>query len=284
MNRPILALAVTLGAASAPGLAWAAHSYGTCTGYIDSLPATIASSGTWCLRADELTAQTSGAAVSVEADFVVIDCNDFRLSGIQAGAATMTTGIAVRERDRHNVVVRHCHLEGFRYGVAMMGFSHVVEHNTIDASTFVGVSVRGSYTVVRDNLVRETGGRPGAEEAYGIVMLGEFGMALDNTVAGVSPFLLEDKGRGGRHHDDREDWRTYGILLRDGVVQGNRVIDLAATATGIQLLGDGVIRDNIVFHGEGKSAVGIDGGGNRCTDNDVSAYKHRFRHCVGGED
>jgi hypothetical protein len=283
MKRAYLALVLVLGAAGAPGLAWAAHSYGTCTGYIDALPATIATSGTWCLRSDEMTAQSSGAAISVEADFVVIDCNDFRVSGIDAGPATLATGIAVRDRDRHNVVVRNCHLEGFRYGMAMMGFSHLVEDNTVDASTFVGISVRGSFSVVRDNLVRETGGAPGMGEAYGIAMLGVFGTALDNTVAGVSAFM-PDKGRGGRHHDDREDWRTYGILLHDGVVQGNRVIDLDATATGIRLLGDGVVRDNVVFHGDGKWAVGIDGGGNRCTDNDVAGYRHRFRHCVGGED
>lgn len=281
MKRPVLALALVLGAAGAPGLASAAHSYGTCAGYIDSLPATLSTGGTWCLRSDLLSAPSSGAAITVDADHVVIDCNDFRISGLDAGPSTFATGISVRGGDRHNVIVRNCHIEGFRYGVAMMGFSHLVEHNTIDASTFAGISVRGSFTVVRGNLVRETGGRPGANEAYGIAMLGEFGTALDNTVAGVSAGVPKKIG-GGHHEEDRGDTRTFGILVRDGVVQGNRVLALDATATGIRLLGDGVIRDNIVFHGAGRHAIGIDGGGNVCTDNDVAGYRHRFHHCVGG--
>jgi hypothetical protein len=293
MNRHVLAIALTLGAGIAPGLAWAAHSYGTCSGYIDSLPATVSTSGTWCLRSDLLSAPSSGAAITVDADFVVIDCNDFRISGLDAGTSTFATGISVRDSASHNVIVRNCQIEGFRYGVAMMGFSHLIENNTIDASTFVGISIRGSFTVVRNNLVRETGGRPGADEAFGIVMLGEFGTALDNTVAGVSAMVLEKTGSGNNGHngnngnngnngEDHVDTRTYGILMRDGVVQGNRVIALDATATGIQLLGEGVVRDNIVFSGEGKWAVGIDGGGNPCTDNNVAGYRLRYRHCVGG--
>jgi hypothetical protein len=289
MKRHVLAIALTLGAGIAPGLARAAHSYGTCSGYIDSLPATVSTSGTWCLRSDLLSAPSSGAAITVESDFVVIDCNDFRISGLDAGTSTFATGISVRDSASHNVIVRNCQIEGFRYGVAMMGFSHLIENNTIDASTFVGISIRGSFTVVRNNLVRETGGRPGADEAFGIVMLGEFGTALDNTVAGVSAMVLEktgsangNNGNNGHDGEDHVGTRTYGILMRDGVVQGNRVIALDATATGIQLLGEGVVRDNIVFSGEGKWAVGVDGGGNPCTDNNVAGYRLRYRHCVGG--
>jgi hypothetical protein len=279
MIRPVLAFALALGAAMASGQAWAARSYGNCNGYIDSLPATVDSSGTWCLRANELTAQESGAAITVSANYVVIDCNDFRLSGFAAGASTRATGIAVR-REFHNVTVRNCQVGGFRIGVEVLGFNHVVEGNRIDSNTYIGIFGRGGFNIARDNLVRDTGGRPAASEAFGIMMLGDFATVLDNIVAGVSadsvvvtPFIAGQKQRVSH---------AYGIVIGDGLVQANRVLDVDETAVGIQVLGDGAVLDNVLFHGGGKSAVGIDGGGGRCDDNVVIGYKHRHSHCVGG--
>jgi hypothetical protein len=65
--------------------AQAAESYDNCSGYIDSVPAVIATQGTWCLRKDLSTAQTSGNAIEIAANNVVIDCNDFKLGGLAAG-------------------------------------------------------------------------------------------------------------------------------------------------------------------------------------------------------
>ena len=66
--------------------ALAAESYDNCTGYIESLPASISTQGTWCLRKDLATGMASGNAIEVKANNVVIDCNDFKIGGLAAGA------------------------------------------------------------------------------------------------------------------------------------------------------------------------------------------------------
>src|SRR5688572_20901601 len=71
----------------------ATESYDGCTGFIDSLPATISTPGTWCLRGHRYTSITSGAAIRITANNVTLDCNDFRLSGLGAGAGTLAVGI-----------------------------------------------------------------------------------------------------------------------------------------------------------------------------------------------
>src|SRR5690606_30008425 len=66
----------------APAPATAADSFDSCTGYIDSLPATISSQGVWCLRGHLSTGISSGDAISINTNNVTIDCNDFKLGGL----------------------------------------------------------------------------------------------------------------------------------------------------------------------------------------------------------
>src|SRR5690606_28675588 len=61
----LTSLALLAGMLLVPHAARAAQSYDTCTGFIDSLPATINSQGTWCLRGNVSTAITSGNAIEV---------------------------------------------------------------------------------------------------------------------------------------------------------------------------------------------------------------------------
>ena len=81
-----LALALLLGA---PRPAHAAKSYDNCTGFITSLPAVITNPGTWCLNADLSTTvstdTSSGGAITIQADNVTVDCNEFRITAL-AGA------------------------------------------------------------------------------------------------------------------------------------------------------------------------------------------------------
>src|SRR4249920_1444376 len=76
-----------------PRLAHAAQSYDNCTGFITSLPATISTQGTWCLKQDLATAVTTGSAILINTNNVTIDCNDFKLGGLGAGLATLANGI-----------------------------------------------------------------------------------------------------------------------------------------------------------------------------------------------
>src|SRR5690348_2627551 len=63
MNRLFPFAAILVLASLGPALplpARAAQSYDNCTGFIDSVPATVSTQGTWCLRHDANTAITSG--------------------------------------------------------------------------------------------------------------------------------------------------------------------------------------------------------------------------------
>ena len=71
----------------------AAESYDNCAGFITSLPAVISSQGTWCMKQDLATAVTSGFVITVATNNVTIDCNNFKLGGLAAGAGTQASGI-----------------------------------------------------------------------------------------------------------------------------------------------------------------------------------------------
>src|SRR5262249_32808085 len=59
--------------ASAP--ASAAESYDSCIGFIDAVPATITTQGTWCLRHNLSTSATGIHAIEIQNSNVTIDCN-----------------------------------------------------------------------------------------------------------------------------------------------------------------------------------------------------------------
>src|SRR5688572_22532073 len=105
--NPIRLLAATIAAApllalSAP--ASAASSYDACTGFIASVPTTISTQGIWCFNKDLNTPVATGSAITVTANNVTIDCNGFKLGGLQAGLGTATVGIFANGRS--NLTVR----------------------------------------------------------------------------------------------------------------------------------------------------------------------------------
>src|SRR5690606_13945689 len=171
--------------------AQAAESYDNCTGFIDTIPATIGTQGVWCLRKDLSTAISSGAAITVAVNNVTIDCNDFKLGGLAAGAATDTVGIS--SEGRSNIIVHYCNIWGYRRGAILFGTGggHVVEGNRFDGNTESGVTVLGAGSLVRDNLVFRTGGSTAATGAVGIYVGGGVDV-IDNTVSGLFPLARED--------------------------------------------------------------------------------------------
>jgi hypothetical protein len=262
----LLGMGLLLGLALAPTSVRPAEGYDSCTGFIDALPASIATQGTWCLRRHLYTSQASGPAVSVLADNVTIDCNDHRLSGLGAGVATEAVGINTGA-SRSGANVRHCRVQGFKYGVALHGRNHLVERNRFEGNTYTGIQVSGSGFIIRDNLVADTGGRPAAGVALAIDA-GE-GRIVGNMVSGVSP---EANGTGDRF--------ATGIVFTQGVAQGNRVSGLVpggslGIATGIRMLGAATARDNYVTQATGTHGYGIRGGGatvSICRDNDIQGF------------
>ena len=128
MKRELLATAALLALAAllpvAPS-AFAAESFDNCTGFIDTLPTTISTQGTWCLRKDVATSLSSGSAITINAPNVTIDCNGFKIGGLGAGPNSRTTGIL--SVNRNNVTVRNCAVRGFFIGLDLTGAAQVLE-------------------------------------------------------------------------------------------------------------------------------------------------------------
>ena len=230
-SRLVIALA-TLAAAPA---AFAAESYDNCTGVVSSLPATIATQGTWCLTADLGTAMTSGHAITIAAPNVTIDCNHFKIGGLAAGPASLAVGIYT---DKHNATVRNCSIRGFHIGVNLKGDRGLVEDSRLDNNLYYGVLTSGEDHIVRDNVLIDTGGAPDMKWAYAIRAVGSGARVLENSIHGVS-----STGHAGESS-------PTGISIENGLALGNRISGLLpaptefGTVVGIELLGTSTASDN----------------------------------------
>ena len=175
------------------------------------------------------------------ANNVTIDCNGFKIGGLQAGQDTATRGIVIE--DRMNAVVRDCNVRGFRTGVfADGGGGHIVEDNRIVASVTTGIQVGAAHSVVRRNHVMDTGGTPTeGTHAFGIVAINGVDV-LDNTVAGVAATI------GG------SSIGISSVLNTGATIQDNRVSGLMRSAEG-EALGINSVLGNPVI--EGNSLVGL---------------------------
>ena len=224
MNRFLLPWLLALSwllAGAWPQAARAAESYDNCNGTIASLPAVISTQGVWCLKQNLNTAVSSGTAITIQTNNVTIDCNGFTLSG-SAGVATITGGIY--GTNLANITVRHCAIAGFYYGIFLTGASgsgHVIEDNRFDSNTAYGPDIQGDGSVIRRNLIINTGLSSSTPFAKGIVARDSIDV-LDNVVSGVSTAT----GSNGY---------TFGIQIyndADGRVEGNIVRGLAPDGSG----------------------------------------------------
>ncbi|HEY0661796.1 MAG TPA: hypothetical protein VGD21_10830 [Lysobacter sp.] len=217
------------------GSARAAESYENCSGFIDSVPATITTQGTWCLHNDLATAITSGIAIRVQANNVTLDCNDFKIGGLAAGVSTNAYGI---HSDKLNTTVRNCAVRGFYVGIQLYGDGHVAEQNRLEANTWLGIETSGDGNTIRNNMVNDTGGRPAQQFAYAIAASGVGARVLGNSINGVTP-----TGNIGL-------FSPVGIRLINGIAQGNQISGLVtgnsefAEAIGIDMFGKSIASDN----------------------------------------
>lgn len=159
MKSLLAVAAIALAYLFASPAAHAAQSYDNCTNFISSVPATITTQGTWCFNKDLATSITTGNAITINANNVTLDCNDFKLGGLAAGINTQTVGIF--STNRSNLVVRNCAIRGFFKGMAIgsgTSSGHLIENNRIDNTTWVGLDIGGDGSVVRGNRIMDTGG------------------------------------------------------------------------------------------------------------------------------
>lgn len=164
----------------------AAESYDNCTGVITSLPATLSTQGTWCLQGNLATGISAGAAITVTTNNVTIDCNDFKVGGLAAGAATNAIGIS--GNNVLNLTVRRCGIRGFMDGIRLSGTASgaLIEHNRLDMNTSSGINLAGSNHQVLFNRIIDTGGRPESVASNGILSAASESQITDNSIVGMT--------------------------------------------------------------------------------------------------
>jgi len=268
--RRVLALSVlALACAQSASPARAAESYDNCTGFIDSLPATVTTQGVWCLRQHLATSITGGNAVTIAANNVTLDCNDFKIGGLAAGNSSSAVG--VRGMDRLNAVVRNCGIRGFLRGVYFTGGGgHQIEGNRFDQNLYVSIHMDGEDNLVRDNRIFDTGGTTQYTNAFGIYGNTD---VIGNEVSGV---YASSAGAIGIN--------VYGA---GALVSGNRVRRLIPgnghTALGLMATGIGsVVRENSVVTSSVVAGTGLtnSGTGGFCMGNAVRGFTTAYSGCT----
>jgi parallel beta-helix repeat protein len=274
----LVAVALLGGSISAAN---AAETFATCTGFITSLPASIGTQGTWCLKGHLSTAMTTGAAIQVTVNNVTIDCNSFKIGGLAAGITTTAQGI--RATDRANVTVRNCNVRGFYQGIYLNDSGddgnsngHLVENNQMDGNTYVGIYVSGDDSVIRGNRVRSTGGSPHAATASGIYSEGSNDV-LDNLISDVTP-------TGG------SAFGIHTVGNYDGSIGNNRVRRLlpagAGNAYGIANATPGritITSNHLVSLDSSGIGITCSSPKNHAEDNIISGFSVAVSNCNGNK-
>lgn len=241
---------------------------------ITSLPTVITTQGVYCLKQHMPINLASGAAVTVNVNNVTIDCNEFKIGNLAAGSANNAVGVSAN--GRNNVTVRHCGIRGFRSGVQLIDGTYQVEDNTFDFSTQTGVFVSGSGSVVRRNVIIDTGesSLAGLTEFQGISVSGDMDV-IDNTISGV----LASAGSNAT---------AYGIQttnMDSGTIRGNRIRNLIRDGTGNQRGiwnqdgGHNMVEHNSIVVAAGLLEAGD--GGIRCGDGLILSGAARDNTVVG---
>jgi len=257
----------------------AASSYDSCTGFIDSLPTVITKQGEWCLRKDLSTAITSGSAITISANNVTVDCNNYKIGGLAGGDNSTASGIS--STNRQNATVRHCNVRGFFSGIDVHGGAgHLVEDNRLDNNLFMGIQVAGDNSLVRNNRVFDTGSE--RQIAYGIASAGAD--VIDNIVSGVLTTGTQSNPS-----------QPHGIIagVNGVIVHGNSIRGLVGNAgspsapIGIAFRTKGVVVDRNRITAETPQGSGIDeyalataDADATCSNNIVRGFSSNYVGCV----
>ena len=137
---------------------------------IMAVPVTISTPGVHCFKKVISTAMASGNAITVNANNVTIDFNDFELDGL--GAGPNTEAIAVYALNRRNLTIRNARIRGFRQGIAIeetensnLSAGHLIEDSSFEGNTYKGIHVAGFGVTIRRNRITDTDSTPPAAPA-----------------------------------------------------------------------------------------------------------------------
>ena len=253
---------------------------------IASLPFTISTPGVYRLASDLSFAAATGAAITIDADDVLVDLAGFTLSG-SAGAAA--TAVAIQSEAHSNLTIRNGAITGFYRGVYITGDSAhgcLTEDLFVHDVTFVGIEASGWGHVIRRNRLLHITGNPdvatGGNGCSGAI--GAFGAGnavLDNDIEDVygthgTPHgsfgtlinlnaSIQSIAENNRLINRTFEPNSFGIYVGDSpdvLVIGNRIVnlDMAVCYHGTST---GAYRDNLTQACNKPYTGGTDAGGNR---------------------
>jgi len=244
--RPgVLTLVLVLAAAGIAG----ADETTFCNAFITTLPYTISTQGHYCFDRNLSTAITTGNAITINSDFVVVDLNNFKLGGGSAGLSTNTNGIYATAH--RNITVRNGNIRGFKVAINIGGNTansggHLIENNVLDGNTFEAISLVGDTVVVRNNTILNTGGSSSNPNMVtGILAYGDTTSLRDNIVANTFNNGTGSNARGIYNYRGLSDHN----LIRAGAVSNGY-------AYGFYSFFGGYCRDNtVLFNSTGRGYV-----------------------------
>jgi hypothetical protein len=230
---------------------------------ITSLPATIPAGGVYCLVGNQSVAMTSGNAITVAADNVVLDCVDQTIDNTSTAPNGNAVGIYLG--GRKHVEVRNCRITGgFATGIqaaqsnaaANQNAYLTFRHNYIAGPFWYGIFAYGSGIEITDNRIYDIGGR--GSFAMGIRVGGSnlagqprFFLVRENLVAGTTSPV---NNAYGIYSDN-----TNASIFLNNAVSGTTAINDAYDSWGFRVASGTYnrITDNHVV-GSGKANdVGI---------------------------
>lgn len=261
-------------------MAWGAAeaSAQTCAASITAVPCTITTSGSYRLSANLSTTLATGAAITVNADFVLLDLAGFKLEDT-ATATTITTN-GITSANHKGLTIQNGTIRGFYRAVYLSstgtGSTHLADGLTVDASKFAGIWVEGSGSTVRNSRVSNTGGTTTAAntETYGIRMAGAGNRVLNNDVTGtvgvgtgLGQAVYLDTADGAVAEGNRLSNAAAGASVGVNVNAG---LDVLVVGNDVSLMGSGVLfgagagkyRDNLTSGVTTPFTGGTDAGNN----------------------
>ncbi len=224
---------------------------------VTALPAVIGAPGVYCLTSDLSTSMTSGTAITIQSDDVVLDLNDHLLKDVPSiFVLSPTQAVGIGAVGRHNITIRNGTVRGFNRGIYLQesyahSSGHLIERVRTDQSGAIGIVVYGVQSVVRNNIVTNSGVTLGTGNGsgVGIMVWGSGNRVIENDVLTVS---------GGS--------QPYGIYIQDdgtyaGFAAGNRI---SGAVRGIDMPDTGTVkyRDNLTLDVSTPYWGGVDAGNN----------------------
>lgn len=205
-------------------------------------PYNIIEEGIYCFSGNLAVSITTGNAITIEVDNVVIDLNGWSLDGL-----IPRKGVGIYAYQRKNITIRNGTIRGFQRGVWLkdddpfiISQGHLVEDVRADKCAFAALQIEGSDNIARRNQVVDT---INTGFAYGISIRGPRGRALNNDIGNTAtegPF----KARG-----------LYFFKAHGSFAEGNRIADHSSVGgstfgLSIETSDDVLVRSNSIINAD----------------------------------